>query len=298
MSLGGAAKRLTRKVLPPNALAAARRLRDALRSLSPQRALLRSRFRTWNRAAAPDEMVLRPGLSIRVDPRSREPFEWFCFRSAEMTRELDAFLAESAGAARFLDVGACHGLFALAFARSAPGRSAVAVEPSPAALEVLSANFALNSGAEIRTEAVALGSAAGSIRMATEWHHLRALADSDDGGIEIKAQTLDALCADLGFVPDVIKIDVEGYEAAVLEGAAGTLARARPTLLLEVHPGYLAGLGRSSREVYRLLEAAGYRGWRLSGRPLSAARFLASENVFRCVFRPVEGGGAARRAHP
>ncbi|HEV7670183.1 MAG TPA: FkbM family methyltransferase [Thermoanaerobaculia bacterium] len=298
MSLGEAAKRLARKALPPNALGAARRLRDALAEASPRRAWLRSRFRSWNRSTSPDEMVLRPGLSIQVDPRSREPFEWFCFRSTEMTRELDTFLAESAGAARFLDVGACHGLFALAFARAAPGRSAVAVEPSPAALEVLRANFALNPWAEIRTEAVALGAVAGSIRMATEWHHLRALADSDEGGIEISAQTLDALCADLRFVPDVIKIDVEGYEAAVLEGACETLARARPTLLLEVHPGYLAGLGRSSLEVYRLLEAAGYRPWRLSGRPLSAARFLASENVFRCVIRPVEGGGSARKARP
>ena len=35
--------------------------------------------------------------------------------------------------------------------------------------------------------------------------------------------------------PDAIKVDVEGHEAAVLRGAAATLAAHRPLLVVEVH---------------------------------------------------------------
>ncbi len=34
---------------------------------------------------------------------------------------------------------------------------------------------------------------------------------------------------------DALKIDVEGYELPVLQGAAGTLTRCRPFIIMEVH---------------------------------------------------------------
>ena len=65
--------------------------------------------------------------------------------------------------------------------------------------------------------------------------------------------------------PQVLKIDVEGGEADVLTGAAGMIARARPTIFLELHPGADEDRCRSSLE-----------GWGYRLRPLGDdRRFLA-----------------------
>src|SRR5262249_14987464 len=56
-----------------------------LRGWDPRRLSRAARFRRWNHAAGAGEIVLRPGLRLAIDPRSREPFEWFCFRSLEMS---------------------------------------------------------------------------------------------------------------------------------------------------------------------------------------------------------------------
>jgi FkbM family methyltransferase len=50
----------------------------------------------------------------------------------------------------------------------------------------------------------------------------------------VPATTVDALTAQHGD-PDLLKIDVEGHELRALQGAARTLARARPALFIECH---------------------------------------------------------------
>jgi FkbM family methyltransferase len=51
---------------------------------------------------------------------------------------------------------------------------------------------------------------------------------------EVDSITLDSLCKDLE--PDLIKIDVEGTEYRVLQGACGILARGKCRFFVEVHP--------------------------------------------------------------
>jgi FkbM family methyltransferase len=55
-----------------------------------------------------------------------------------------------------------------------------------------------------------------------------------------------------------IKIDVEGHELAVLEGAENTLARCRPTLLVEIEYEHIK---RDIREEFAQIEAWCYDGW-------------------------------------
>jgi len=54
--------------------------------------------------------------------------------------------------------------------------------------------------------------------------------------------------------PDLIKIDCEGAEMQVLQGAAETLRKHRPVVHLEVHPL----LGVSETAVQEFLHSAGY----------------------------------------
>lgn len=268
-----------------------------LRAYHPRRLWRRALFRRANRSAAEGEIVVRPGLRLRIDPRSREPFEWFCFRSLEMVDELDAFAREMAACRRFLDVGACHGLFAMAFAHGRPATRALAVEPSAVAEEILAGNLRRDGLDNVALARVALGGAAGVVRMRPNWHHLEAVAAGEEGNVEVTMRTLDALCAELAFHPDLAKIDVEGFEHAVLSGAQEVLRRDRPRLFLEVHPARLAEFGRSTAEVLGLLAQHGYRFYGLRGAPRAARDLIRRDRVFRILCLG-EGSPAARQPAP
>ncbi len=275
------------------------RLREGLRPFHPWRMAREPRFRRWNRGAAADEMVVRPGLVLRVDPQARGSFEWFCFRSAEMTRELDAFCREMPSYRRFLDVGACHGIFSLVFAHRRPEVTAVAIEPSTVAFRILAANAAAQEQVNVVPRQIACGAAAGTLRMRQVWHHLEAVAagepaaTTDDGTAVIEApmSTVDALCREMGFQPDLMKIDVEGYEMAVLLGAQETLALHRPRIFLEVHPERLRQLGHSVAEVVQLLEGLGYGFFGLGGGAMSGRRVARLRAVSRLVCGAAPPGG-------
>lgn len=73
--------------------------------------------------------------------------------------------------------------------------------------------------------------------------------------LEVTTSRLDDVYAgDLGF----LKIDVEGHEQAVLDGAARTIERCRPTVLVEIEERFAPdGVGRA-RRFFDLLDYQGY----------------------------------------
>jgi FkbM family methyltransferase len=289
MSAAGRARRLAAVLIPERPLRALRTLWHRAQRLDPRRLLLGHRFRRLNRGAAADEIVLRPGLRLAVDRQAREPFEWFCFRSPEMAAELDTFLARAADRHRLLDVGACHGLFSLAFTQGRPGAEAVAVEPSPLAWEVLESNLRRNAGARVTPLQAAVGAAPGRLTMRYSWHHLEASPETagEPGAVEIPLRTVDLVCAELGFRPDAMKVDVEGYELAVLRGARETLAARRPLVFLEIHPARIVELGGTLGELNDLLAELGYQVLDLEGAPVAPARLATLDTVSRFLCQPV-----------
>jgi hypothetical protein len=76
---------------------------------------------------------------------------------------------------------------------------------------------------------------------------------SEDGKVTVTTVSLDDLVFARGLpAPSVMKIDVEGAEAAVLRGAGRVLAACRPAILLSTHSPMLRA------ECHRMLGAAGY----------------------------------------
>lgn len=81
--------------------------------------------------------------------------------------------------------------------------------------------------------------------------------------IQVLAGTLDGLMADEATVPTLIKIDVEGAEHEVLQGATETL-RKQPRLLIEVHRSALGNCGSSPDTLEEFLDGFGYRETKLT----------------------------------
>ena len=250
-------------MLPPILLAGRRRLLDAWeRRHRPERIRqLEREHLAQNQGLAGDEICIRNGITLKIHPESRYAFDYFCFVSPPMVDELDGFLRRASGKFRLLDVGALHGIFALAFTSGSEARSAVAVDASPYAFAKLLYNIHKNPVCRVTPVECALTDKPGVLPMAYEGQH--AVASSLDPrnkpAVGITANTGDALCEELGFAPDVIKIDVEGHEVKVLQGLAGVLARHRPLIFLELHPQRIRMENETLLPVIELLERHRYR---------------------------------------
>lgn len=200
--------------------------------------------------------------------------------------------------ATVVDVGARHGDMTAFFAErvGAAGR-VVAYEPHPTTREMLERRFAQLPNVTIRP--LALSDAAGDLAFAYPGELGLGSAEPAirdgllAGGAErlmFPATTFDAeVAAGHLPVPDLVKIDVEGLELAVLRGMERTLTERAPDLHVEIHGADPPAKLAMATGVLTLLEAHGYRAHHLeSDRAVSAASAEAA----------VEGHVHARLATP
>lgn len=160
--------------------------------------------------------------------------------------------------ARVFDVGAHQCVVALMLAKNVgPQGFVLAVEANPENCEAGERNRQLNGIANCR-----ILHAAGAEHSGTLTFNRGCNGHVDDGTgewgtMEVKAVSIDDLAAENG-VPDVLFVDVEGFECEVLQGARKTLAQG-PDCFVEAHVG--AGLEKFGGSVERLLGLfpAGYQ---------------------------------------
>jgi FkbM family methyltransferase len=152
-----------------------------------------------------------------------------------------------------LDVGAHVGYYTvLSAVLTGPAGAVWSFEPNPRNAAFLRRHAEINGLRHVRVEQAAVSDAEGTARFdfgtGSGTGHLSA-----EGDIEVRTLRLDDVCAAHGIVPRAVKIDVEGAEAAVLEGFAATVDSARPVIFLSTH-----GPGPHARCV-AWLRARGYR---------------------------------------
>ena len=82
---------------------------------------------------------------------------------------------------------------------------------------------------------------------------------------------------DIGAVPRLAKIDVEGFELEVLKGAADLLSSGsdRPKLLVEIHPPQLNLSGGSDALLFQFLKEHGYEWEVIDRNPNSLYSIIA-----------------------
>lgn len=159
-----------------------------------------------------------------------------------------------------VDVGAHIGNHTIYFA-SMMGLRTVAIEPRPESFHLLEMNVAANRVAElVEAHQVALGASAG---FASLVQHVPSntgafRAEVSQTG-DVRVVPLDELIS-TGARVSLLKIDVEGAERSVLDGAASILTTYHPVVVAESHDG------SSFRSMFRRLEPLGYQPIGVFGR--------------------------------
>ena len=144
-----------------------------------------------------------------------------------------------------VDAGANIGATALIMSAfvGAQGR-VVALEPGPRSFALLQRNLALNAAAAVTPLALALSAEPGRISFCEDsaFGHL---APGAPGLQAVQVETLDRIVEQQGLTRlDLLKIDTEGFEPQVLEGARATIERLAPVIYLELNSWALIAHGR------------------------------------------------------
>ncbi|MCU1242653.1 MAG: putative methyltransferase [Candidatus Acidoferrum typicum] len=178
-----------------------------------------------------------------------------------------------------IDVGANVGLYTVLLSRlCGPEGRVWAFEPVPETYWRLRETLALNRCENVFPVQAALCAESGSARMNlfepqfAEWNSLGrpSMLGSNrkpitpHQSIEVPAFNLDRFCEAEGIERiNFLKVDVEGFELAVFQGAKRLLEQQRVDYIcFEISQAPLRGAGVTSREIFAALEAYGYGAYR------------------------------------
>ena len=163
-----------------------------------------------------------------------------------------------------LDIGANIGLFAVPLGRAAlaQGGRLIAFEPMPMSAARLRENLAANNVAATVLE-VALGAEDGTAEMAPmepgETANAAFVERATGSSTTVKVMRLDEIAAELALHRcDVVKVDVEGGELAVLRGGATFLEHHQPLIYLELNDPRMEAMGWKESELLELARSWGY----------------------------------------
>lgn len=227
--------------------------------------------------------LLNPGRGLVEIPFGRyqllQPAAWrkqvtdYVLRGPEVAPEfaLLASLCREIRGGTIVDLGANVGIYTLLL-RSVTDLPIVAYEPQPFLFKVLGWNITYNQLRDVEVRNLACGAARGELLFSVGINGAVLVDQTAEAGPKILAGDVDTQAERVrrgGVVTRVavttldedlsdtavglIKMDVEGFEHKVLQGARGVLERRRPHLFIELHPKQLLEFGSSSEAVIEWL---------------------------------------------
>lgn len=169
-----------------------------------------------------------------------------------------------------IDVGANIGNLTLAAAHTVGSRGrVVSVEAHPTTFDYLRSNVNSNRFTWIELVNCALGSENGFVFFSNKYlDDQNEVVPDPSNGRRVELRTLDSVAPRVATVA-LLKIDVEGFEKFVLQGAVDTLAKTQ-CVFFEAWDKHAAKYGYLTGDLIQLLNASGLEVYRMHGKELVA----------------------------
>lgn len=165
----------------------------------------------------------------------------------------------------FIDVGANLGIYSLVASKIlGDSGQVIALEPSTQSFPVLQENIKRNKFANVSAFPLAASQKRGTARLYRGpnpgFNSLGKDPSWKEETEDVLTDSLDAFLSQAGINRvDLIKIDVQGAEELVLQGAINILKSAHPPVIFEIFPEGTAPLGLSPYGAWNLLSSLGYK---------------------------------------
>ena len=238
------------------------------------KALLIDHYLDHRLRTRPISTTVRLRCGDRVPVATGDVIQRFQYLFGEWEPHLSAFLRSRLQPGdTFIDVGAHRGAFSLLASRLVgPQGRVVALEPTPDYHAALAAAVSFNRRTNIRTIQAAASDTTGTVTLYLEdpanLGHTTAIRPRHvHAQFQAPMAPLPELVSDVELATArVIKIDVEGAEAAVLRGLLPALPRLRNDveIVAEVTPRLLAKQGESVEFILQAMRQQGFRIYRLA----------------------------------
>ncbi len=168
-----------------------------------------------------------------------------------------------------IDIGANLGWYTTLISKSVGhGGKVISIEPLPEIFNLLKKNIEINKMDNCIPLNIAISDYIGKGEIhffsgEPDTHSsLNTLGRSNYRKIMVQVDTVDNLCESYGLNPDFIKIDVEGAERELIQGASRTLRDTKPVLMIEFNLGTTSASGYDSRTLLQMIKEYDYRFYR------------------------------------
>ena len=167
-----------------------------------------------------------------------------------------------------IDIGANMGSHTVEFAHLVgENGQVVAFEPSRLVYYQLCGNVIANGLYNVHCENVALGNEISTVRIEDLDYFSESVNSGNthvdkNGSYSVTSLALDHYeIRNPSLIKNVslIKIDVQGYEPYVLDGAIKTIKTNRPTIFIEIEPEHLSRFGFTEKDVFNRLHKLDYK---------------------------------------
>ena len=205
--------------------------------------------------------VTRNGINYHLYPS--DSMDWFVYFGFSETAKIKLLSLVQKGF-NIIDVGANMGETTLNFAKLVGNTGKVlSLEPDPGNFRKLSENIYQNNFSNIKLLNIGAGNQHSFFNLSmadinnTGKNRVRETSESKENMVEIN--TLESITAKENITKvDFIKIDVEGYEMKVLQGAENIINTHKPILFIELDDNNLREQNDTAADLVKFLEERNY----------------------------------------